>query len=215
MTSFERSLLRQNKIEEDYFDLPKHIVTDAGCRSEQNYNDIISNRGREALITYNLYVKEQKRKYKNDAFKTANWQYNKEKDEYTCPNQQQLIYKYDSVRTDRYGFQRNFKVYECENCTDCPLRSLCTKVKNGNNRKMAVNEKWEAQKEYVRAKLSEEKTNSIYRRRKIDVEPVFGFLKANLAFSRFSVRGKSKVNQEIGFALMAVNLRKYTANTTS
>lgn len=93
-----------DKIEEDYFDLPKHIVADAGYGSEQNYNDIISNRGCEALITYNLYLKEQKRKYKNDEFKTANWQCNEEKDEYTCPNQQQLIYKYDSVRTDRYGF---------------------------------------------------------------------------------------------------------------
>lgn len=80
---------------------------------------------------------------------------------------------------------------------------------------MIVNEKWEEQKEYVRAKLSEEETNLIYRRRKIDVEPVFGFLKANLAFTRFSVRGKSKVNQEMGFALMAVNLRKYTANIPS
>src|SRR5690606_13872312 len=29
--------------------------------------------------------------------------------------------------------------------------------------------------------------------------------------SRFSVRGKSKVENELGFALMAVNLRKYTA----
>ncbi|HLR79812.1 MAG TPA: transposase, partial [Bacillota bacterium] len=46
---------------------------------------------------------------------------------------------------------------------------------------------------------------------KIDVEPVFGFLKANLSFSRFSVRGKSKVENELAFALMAVNLRKYTA----
>ena len=75
-----------------------------------------------------------------------------------------------------------------------------------------VNEKWEQQKEYVRAKLSEEKAGSIYRQRKIDVEPVFGFLKANLRFTRFSVRGKSKVENEIGIALMAVNLRKYTAN---
>ena len=74
-----------------------------------------------------------------------------------------------------------------------------------------VNEKWEQQKEYVRAKLSEEKTGSIYRQRKIDVEPVFGFLKANLRFTRFSVRGKSKVENEMGFALMAVNLRKYAA----
>lgn len=203
-----------DEIEGQYFALPKYIVADAGYGSEQNYRDILSNRGREALITYNMYQKEQKRSYKKDEFNTANWLYDEEKDEYTCPNQQQLIYKYDSVRTDRYGFQRQFKVYESENCSSCPLRSYCTKAKFGNNRKMMVNEIWEEQKEYVRAKLSEEKTNSIYRRRKIDVEPVFGFLKANLAFKRFSVRGKSKVKKEIGFALMAVNLRKYTANTS-
>lgn len=201
-----------NEIEEGYFDLPKYIVADAGYGSEQNYHDILSNRGREALITYNMYQKEQKRKYKKDEFNTANWLYDEEKDEYTCPNQQQLIYKYDSVRTDRYGFQRQFKVYESEDCSTCPLRSYCTKAKPGNNRKMMVNEVWEEHKEYVREKLSEEETNSIYRRRKIDVEPVFGFLKANLTFKRFSIRGKSKVKKEIGFALMAVNLRKYTAN---
>ena len=78
-----------------------------------------------------------------------------------------------------------------------------------------VNEKWEQQKEYVRAKLSEEKTGAIYRQRKIDVEPVFGFLKANLRFTRFSVRGKSKVENEMGLALMAVNLRKYVVRGVS
>ncbi len=45
----------------------------------------------------------------------------------------------------------------------------------------------------------------------LDVEPVFGFLKANLHFTRMSVRGKKKVENELGFAFMAVNLRKYTA----
>ena len=75
-----------------------------------------------------------------------------------------------------------------------------------------MNEKWRRQKEYIRAKLSEEKAGSIFRQRKIDVEPVFGFLKANSRFTRFSVRGKSKVENEMGIALMAVNLRIYTAN---
>ena len=42
--------------------------------------------------------------------------------------------------------------------------------------------------------------------------PVFGFLKADLVFKRFSIRGKSKVKKEIGFIWMAVNLRKYAAN---
>ncbi|WP_409351169.1 transposase [Viridibacillus arvi] len=41
------------------------------------------------------------------------------------------------------------------------------------------------------------------------MEPVFGFLKTNLDFTRFSVSGKSKVDNDIGLALMAINLRKY------
>src|SRR5690625_1435617 len=81
----------------------------------------------------------------------------------------------------------------------------------GNNRKLFYNEKWEHQKEYVREKFSREETGEIYGKRKIDVEPVFGLLKANLGFTRMSVRGKPKVHNELGFALMAVNLRKYSA----
>jgi transposase len=201
-----------DEIEQHFFELPKHIVADAGYGSEQNYNDILNNRKREALITYNLYLKEQKKKYQQNPLNPDNWEYDKETDTYTCPNQKRLEFKYHSIRNDSTGFERKFKVYECEECTGCPFRSSCTKAKEGNNRKLMVNEKWEQQKEYVRAKLSEEKTNTIYRKRKIDVEPVFGFLKANLRFTRFSVRGKSKVDNEMGLALMAVNLRKFTAN---
>ncbi|WP_231630248.1 transposase [Lysinibacillus sp. ZYM-1] len=42
------------------------------------------------------------------------------------------------------------------------------------------------------------------------MEPVFGLLKDNLRFTRFSVRGKWKVKNEVGLALMVVNLRKFT-----
>src|SRR5690606_14455227 len=157
------------------------------------------------------YLREQKRKYKKDRFNTANWDYNEEHDYYVCPNGQKLTFQYHSHRTDRYGFKRKLKVYQSESCDGCPLRTFCTKAKEGNNRKLYVNETWEKQKEYIRVKLSEEETGKLYKKRKIDVEPVFGFLKANLSFSRFSVRGKSKVENELGFALMAVNLRKYTA----
>lgn len=201
-----------DEIKRRYFELPKHIVADAGYGSEQNYDDIISNHKREALITYNMYLKEKKKKYNQNEFNPDNWQYDEENDVYTCPNQQRLVFKYPSIRTDKTGFKREFKIYECEDCSGCPFRSLCTKAKEGNHRKLMVNEKWEQQKEYVRTKLSEENTGAIYRQRKIDVEPVFGFLKANLRFTRFSVRGKSKVENEMGLALMAVNLRKFTVS---
>ncbi|MFP3920044.1 IS1182 family transposase, partial [Lysinibacillus telephonicus] len=55
-----------DEIEQHYFELPKYIVADAGYGSEQNYHDILSNRKREALITYNMYLKEQKKKYKQN-----------------------------------------------------------------------------------------------------------------------------------------------------
>ncbi|NLN26355.1 MAG: IS1182 family transposase [Bacteroidetes bacterium] len=200
-----------NQIEEEFFSLPKHIVADAGYGSEQNYDEILTKHKRIPLITYNQYLNEQKRKYKNDPFKPSNWKYDEESDTYTCPNEQKLVYKYHTTRKDKTGFERQFKIYECENCTGCPFRSKCTKAREGNNRKLMINEKWEQQKKYVRAKLSDEKTGALYRQRKIDVEPVFGFLKANLGFTRFSVRGKSKVENEIGLALMAVNIRKYAA----
>ncbi len=92
--------------------------------------------------------------------------------------------------------------------------SQCTKAKKGDNRKIYYNAKWESQKAYTRQQLSEEETGEIYGRRKIDVEPVFGFLKANLRFTRMSVRGQDNVENELGFGFM-VNLRKYTAEKTS
>lgn len=72
-----------------------------------------------------------------------------------------------------------------------------------------------AAKETIRQQLSEEKTGKAYGKRKSDVEPVFGFLKTNLRFTRMSVRGEKKVENELGFAFMAVNLRKYTAKRSN
>ncbi len=120
-----------------------------------------------------MYIKKKEKKYKQNKFHTSNWEYDQEKDVYTCPHKQQLVFKYRSMRTDKLGFSREFKVYECEGCSGCLLRSSCAKAKEGNNRKLMVNEKWERQKEYVRAKLSEEKTGALYRQRKIDIEPFF------------------------------------------
>ncbi|WP_246516996.1 IS1182 family transposase, partial [Lederbergia ruris] len=200
-----------DSIEENFFELPEHIVADAGYGSEQNYEDIIENRNRTPLITYNQYRKEKKKKHKDNAFHVDNWEYNEDEDTFLCPNGRKVQFSHHSKRTDKYGFTREFKVYECEDCSGCPLRDLCTKAKEGNNRKVYINEKWESQKEYVRTKLSDEKTGEIYGKRKTDVEPAFGFLKANLGFTRFSVRGKQKVKNELAFALMAVNLRKNAA----
>ncbi|WP_404458852.1 IS1182 family transposase [Oceanobacillus kapialis] len=197
-----------DNIEDRYFKLPKYIVADAGYGSEQNYSNVL-HREKMPLITYNTYRKEKKKKYKTNPFHVSNWEYDSDGDFFTCPNGKKVAFQYLSNRKDKTGFKRTFRVYECEDCSGCPLRDQCTKAKE--NRKIYYNAHWEQQKEYIREQLSKEETGEIYGKRKIDVEPVFGFLKANLRFTRMSVRGKSKVENELGFAFMAVNIRKYTA----
>lgn len=198
-----------DEIERDYFELPEHIVADAGYGSEQNYEDILTNRQRTPLITHAHSLHEQKKKMKTNPFHTSNWAYDVSEDSYTCPNNKKVAFVRHTFRNDKTGFQRNFKLYECEDCTSCLFRMDCTKAESGVNRKLMINARWEQQKAYVKTKLSEEETGAIYRQRKIDVEPVFAFLKANLGFNRLNLRGKRKVEHDIGLALMAVNLRKY------
>lgn len=123
-----------------------------------------------------------------------------------------MTFRNYSIRTDKYGFKRYLKRYECEDCSDCPLRSQCNKAKSDKNREIQKN----MNREYFKARIqqlhSEEETGKIYRQRKFDVKPAFGYLKSCLGFTRFSVRGKQQVHNEVGFALLAVNLRKYRLN---
>ena len=59
-----------------------------------------------------------------------------------------------------------------------------------------INKISEQQKAYICAKFSDEETDKVFGKRKIDVEPVFGFLKAILDYTRFSLRGKEHVENE-------------------
>ncbi len=144
-------------MEKSFFELPQYIVADAGYGSEQNDENILNHRKRTPLITYNLYRKEKKKNYKENPFNISNWDYDQEDDSFTCPNGKKLTFRYTSNRTDKAGFQRTFKVYECEDCSGCPLRSKCTKAKEGKNRKVYYNKKWENQKAYRRESFRKRK----------------------------------------------------------
>ena len=188
--------------------LPEYIVADAGYGSECNYELLEDKYERQALIPYNTYYKEQKKKFKTDIIHTSNWDYNETDDYYTCPNGQQLHFKRHTVRTDKYGYQRFIKIYECESCQDCPLLQLCKQNQNDSPKQIYKNMNLEYFKAQVTKALSSPEGRRRYAQRKIDVETTFGNLKANLGFTRMSVRGNDQVRNELGIALMAVNLRK-------
>ena len=57
-------------------------------------------------------------------------------------------------------------------------------------------------------RLESDKGIELRKQRSCDVETVFGNIKQNKHFRRFSLRGKAKVELEFGLVALAHNLRK-------
>ena len=72
------------------------------------------------------------------------------------------------------------------------------------------NYNWEYFKAQINKKLSEPKIKPSTVKEKL-MWSLFGFMKAILGFTRMSVRGINKAKRELGFVLMALNIRKVTA----
>ena len=43
-------------------------------------------------------------------------------EEFVCMNNKRLGFKRYAYRYDKYGFKRDFKLYECDDCSECPLK---------------------------------------------------------------------------------------------
>lgn len=190
-----------------------YLSMDAGYGSEANYRfleDCFPNI--TALIPYGTMLKEQTKKWLTDEKKVMNWQYDEFEDYYTDPQGVRFNFTAYRQRTDKYGMSRDFKEYKAERYTPDNREIPEALTEKGYVRKIMVNPSWEYFKAKQRTYFSTPECQAVYQRRKIDVETTFGFLKGSLGFTRCHVRGKEKVSQEIGIALMACNLHKLSLN---
>jgi hypothetical protein len=99
-------------------------------------------------------------------------------------------------KKNQSGYMQSFKIYECEDCTDCPLKTQCTKAKG--NRQVHWNTIFEEMKAKAKAALECEEKAAIYARRKVEVESLFGHIKGNRSFRRFSLRGSKRYMSSLG-----------------
>ncbi len=189
--------------------MPKTVIADAGYGSEENYVYAVGEEKElrfDFLIPYGSYLHEQTRKFKNDIKNAKNWTYMEQDDYFICPNGRKVLFKKYQTKKNRYGYEQSFKIYECEDCTDCPLKAQCTKAKG--NRQIHWNTIFEEMKTKAKTALECEEKTAIYARRKIEVESAFGHIKGNRSFRRFSLRGLDKVHAEFGIVALAHNLLK-------
>jgi len=181
------------------------VVADAGYGSEQNY-EYAEQENIEAYIKYNYFHAEQKKKYKQNPFLPSNLHYNAEQDFLVCPIGQKMYCIGTLKRTSDLGYESTVHIYQAQNCKGCPMRGGCHKSKE--NRKIELNHKLLAYRKQAREKLMSEQ--GLYHRSKRPIEPeaVFGHIKFNNKFNRFTLRGLDKVEIEFGLVAISHNLRK-------
>lgn len=181
------------------------VVADAGYGSEENY-EFMEQKGIEAFVKYNYFHMEQKRSIRKNIFLPQNLYYNKEQDYFVCPMGQHLTKKGTGTRISDNGYRANVSYYQAINCSRCPLRGQCHKAKG--NRLLEVNFRLNELKRKAKTRLMSQA--GLYHRSKRPIEPeaVFGQLKSNNKFNRFTLRGLSKVEIEFGLMAIGHNLRK-------
>jgi transposase len=195
-----------NSYEQQYTFLPKELTTDAGYGSEENYEYLEQNNV-EAYVKYNYFDKEQREKEKaKPAFHVDNLFYNKETNCYYCPMGQKMDFIETSIEKTEAGYERTLSRYQAQNCHGCPIRGACHK--SNTNRTIEVSHRLNELKALARERLLSEKGRAHRSKRPVDVEPVFGILKQNKGFRRFSLRGIDKVNIEFGLLAIGHNLKK-------
>lgn len=190
---------------------PKNIISDAGYGSEENY-DYLEKQDINAYVKYNTFHYEKKKKFKDNKFRVENLKYDETKDEFTCPAGKKLKYVYTKDYKTDNGYQTNRRCYQCEDCTACVFRSDCHRSKY--NRTIQYSPTLAEMKTKARENLNSEKGIELRKKRGVEVESVFGHIKQNSHFRRFSLRGLKKVNLEWGLISIAHNIKKITATCT-
>ncbi len=193
--------------EDRYGRKSKEIVADSGYGSEQNYEYMLDN-GMVPYVKYNMFHKEQTRKYKDNPFLPANMYYNKDEDYYVCPMGHHLEHVRDNESVSEIGYESIVSVYQASNCKGCPFRGMCYKGKS-NRRIIEVNHKANGYREKARELLNSEEGLRHRSNRPIEPEAVFGNIKFNHGFKRFKLKSHRKVTVEWGLVAIAHNLRKY------
>lgn len=188
--------------------LPDNYNGDCGYGSQENYEKLDENNVGNYLKynTFHQDIKLDKDESSQVQFHRNNFVYNSEDDTFQCPAGKTMNYLETRQRESATGFISISRIYECDDCSSCPYKPKCTKAKG--NRQFYYNQELEYYKEQARTNLTSDLGIKLRRRRGYEIETFFGDLKQNRSFRRFSLRGKKKVEHELGLLCIGYNIRK-------
>ena len=137
---------------------------------------------------------------KGEGFRKEDFAYDRARDVYICPCQQELAYK----RTQHKNGGKEYKVYaHYAACNACPRKAECTTYKYREIWRLTCQDTLDLVDERTRG------NKELYRKRQEIVEHVFGTVKSVWGYKQMLCRGKPKVEAEMSLAYLAYNMRRY------
>lgn len=141
-------------------------------------------------------------------YNLARFQYNKEEDTYTCPENYVLVSNGNSYGKNR-GKHRDViqvKHYTTKACKTCQSKELCTKMSRDRGR---VIERSEYAEYIEHNRINVENNSTAYKRRQAIVEHPYGTIKRQWGFSYILTKqGKARASADVGLMFTAYNLRR-------
>ncbi len=152
---------------------------------------------------FTVLMPEAQTKALENRYHKDHFQYDADKDSYSCPQGQQLSFSGIKRRKGR----PEMRVYRTSAavCSACPAFGSCTKDKR-QGRALEIGPQEEELRRH-RALMATPQAKAAYSHRKELVEPVFGILKEVQGARRFLLRGLEKVRAEWALLAAAFNLK--------
>jgi transposase len=148
------------------------------------------------------YIPNQEKKIVNP-YDKSNFSYDKQKDEYICPEKKSLIFfkeQYDKTKN------KIIRKYKGVACGDCHKMRDCTKIKNGI--RIVKMSPYEEERQVLAEKMKTPEGKEIYNLRRQIVEPVFGDIRENKGVTSFITRSLKTVKTEFNLICTANNIRR-------
>ena len=157
-------------------------------------------------MKFTMFEKETRNeKYHNDSFRAVNFKRD-ESGQPICPAGRKFVFKRNQhVRGNKYG--RTEEIYECEDCTGCPLKDKCCKATG--NRTIRMNQELSSFHKEVVENLESIHGALLCMNRSIQSEGTFGVIKWDRSYKRLFRRGEKGVILELTMISCAFNLYKY------
>lgn len=181
------------------------LTADAGYNRGNN----LSYLDREYLIDayISMYDRSEKNNPEQNKFHKENFTFDEDDDSWVCPSGERLEFVKEFIRDNK-----KYTLYGCElkKCIFCPNNKSCIKTKADIKcgYRTIEDDGYVIYRKEMRDKMQHEYSKKIYSQRAGIVEPVFGQIKNNRAFTRFRLKGLKKVQGELTIMAIAHNLGK-------